>query len=63
MKRFLLLSLLVSAMPLGLVSCANKEERKVVGPTSTSSQIPWNRPIAGQGAGQMGAMSPTHLRR
>ena len=58
MKRFLLLGLFAASMPLAFSSCAKEPERKVVGPTSETSKIPWNRPIAGQGGGQMGAMNP-----
>jgi hypothetical protein len=44
-------------------SCADKEtERKPVPPPSTSSQIPWNKPQAGQGGGAFGAL-PQQPRR
>ena len=62
MKRLILLSLFTASMPLGLVSCAEPEP-KVVGPTSNTSRIPWNRPIAGQGNGQMGILPQNQYRR
>lgn len=63
MKRFLLLSLFAACMPLGLASCAKESERKVVGPTSDTSNIPWNKPVSGQGAGQLGLMNQNRYRR
>ena len=64
MKRFLLLGLFAATTPLGFSSCAKETERKVVGPTSDASQIPWNRPEAGQGGGQFGAlMNQSRYRR
>ena len=53
MKRFLLLGLFAASTPLAFTSCAKEPERKVVGPTSDTSKIPWNRPVAGQGGGQL----------
>ncbi len=50
---------------LPLVSCTTgdeEEERKPVGPPSQSSQIPWNRPVPGQGGGAFGAL-PQQPRR
>ncbi|HEY1122997.1 MAG TPA: hypothetical protein VGE67_15400 [Haloferula sp.] len=44
-------------------SCAEKEtERKPVPPPSSSSSIPWNKPVAGQGGGAFGAL-PQQPRR
>ena len=63
MKRFLLLSLFAACMPMGLVSCAKNDERKVVGPTSDTSRIPWNKPVPGQGGGQLGMMDQNRYRR
>lgn len=63
MKRFLLLGLFAACTPLGFTSCALKEERKVVGPKSEVSQIPWNRPVAGQGGGQLGMLQQNRYRR
>lgn len=62
MKRFLLLGLLACGTPLFTSSCV-ESERKVVGPTTESSKIPWNRPIAGQGQGQMGMLPQNQYRR
>lgn len=62
MKRSLIFSLLVASMPFGLNSCTEPEP-KVVGPTSNKSKIPWNHPIAGQGAGQMGMLPQNQYRR
>jgi len=53
--QFLLISGLCC---LSFNSCAKESEKKVVGPTSQNSKIPWNQPIAGQGQGQFG-MLPT----
>jgi hypothetical protein len=40
-----------------LSSCVTREEeRKPVPPPNTSSQIPWNKPQAGQGGGAFGAL-------
>ncbi|MDX1680672.1 MAG: hypothetical protein R3242_08075 [Akkermansiaceae bacterium] len=64
MKRLLCFGLLVSTVPFLSVSCVPKEsERKVVGPSTDTSKIPWNRPIAGQGGGQMGMMPNSKYRR
>jgi len=45
-----------------LVSCA-EPTKKPAGPTSNSSMIPWNAPIAGQGAGQFGMLPQNQVRR
>lgn len=62
MKRALLFSLIAASMPWMLGSCA-EPETKPVGPTSDTSKIPWNRPIAGQGQGQMGMLPQNMYRR
>lgn len=62
MKRFCSLGLLAIGVTLFLGSCA-EPERKPVGPTSETSKIPWNRPIAGQGGGQMGMLPQNQHRR
>jgi hypothetical protein len=46
-------------------SCAtedDEESRKPVGPPSSSSQLPWNKPVPGQGGGAFGAL-PQQPRR
>lgn len=55
MKHFFLLVVLVAANLMS--SCVNKEpERKPVPPTSSASNMPWNRPMPGEGGGQFGGM-------
>jgi hypothetical protein len=64
MKRLLRLFLLVGSAGTGLVSCAETAEKRPVGPPTTeTSKIPWNSPIAGQGQGQMGMMPQNQHRR
>ncbi len=63
MKRFFLLGLIAIGLPMVMSSCVKHDERKVVGPTSTTSKIPWNKPIAGQGAGQLGMIEQNRYRR
>jgi len=58
MKRILLLAIAVLSFP----SCAD-EETKPVGPVSSSSNIPWNTPVQGQGAGQFGMLEQNRYRR
>jgi hypothetical protein len=58
MKRILLLFITVFSF----TSCAD-EEAKPVGPVSNSSQIPWNAPVQGQGAGQFGMLEQNRYRR
>lgn len=58
MKRLLLLAFVAT----GFTSCAD-ENQKPVGPTTESSKIPWNRPIAGQGGGQFSALPQNQYRR
>lgn len=48
--------LLSAVAVLALSSCLEEPEKKPVPPPSQTSKIPWNRPIAGQGQGQMGMM-------
>jgi hypothetical protein len=45
------------------VSCADQEPKKTVGPTSNSTQLPWNMPQKGQGGGALGAMPQNQYRR
>lgn len=47
----------------GFTSCAEEPEKKPVGPTSETSQIPWNTQIPGQGMGQFGMMQQNQYRR
>ncbi len=63
MKR--IISLLPVSLAIGLVlgSCADRAEKKPVGPVSDTSQIPWNVPVAGQGQGQFGMMPQNQYRR
>ena len=62
--RFALAAIALSAV-LPLSSCVTKDDevkRKAVPPPNTSSQIPWNKPVAGQGGGAFGAL-PQQPRR
>ncbi|MEX1048411.1 MAG: hypothetical protein WED15_02700 [Akkermansiaceae bacterium] len=64
MKRLFCLLLLAGSTGFGFVSCADTAERAPVGPPSSgTSKIPWNSPIAGQGQGQMGMMPQNQYRR
>jgi len=63
MKRTFSVGLMASAIALMLGSCAGDAERKPVGPTTKTSRIPWNQPIAGQGQGQMGMLPQSQYRR
>ena len=63
MKRHITFGLLAFGMALGMSSCMKEPERKAVGPVSENSKIPWNRPIAGQGQGQLGMMPQSQYRR
>jgi hypothetical protein len=63
MKRLLFLAALVPAVLSGLSSCADTPEKKPVGPTSETSSIPWNSPVAGQGQGQFGMLPQNQYRR
>ncbi len=62
MKRLLISSLIAFGSALLFSSCA-EPERKVVGPTSNTSRIPWNKPIPGQGGGQFGMLEQSRYRR
>lgn len=63
MKSVLLLASAVVSL-FGLASCAEEPEPKPVPPPSTeTSKIPWNRPIAGQGQGQFGMLPQNQYRR
>lgn len=62
MNRILLLGIVVCGLATILSSCV-EPERQVVGPTTETSKIPWNRPIAGQGQGQMGMLPQNQYRR
>ncbi len=59
MKRLLFIAFVAAVFP----SCATEDEEKPVGPTSETSKIPWNRPIAGQGGGQFSALPQNQFRR
>ena len=59
---FLIMAIIAPAV-LGLSSCADEPVKKPVGPTSETSNIPWNRPVAGQGQGQFGMMEQNRYRR
>jgi hypothetical protein len=63
MKRNIswLLALIVVAC--GFTSCAEEPEKKPVGPSSETSKIPWNTPVAGQGQGQFGMLPQNQYRR
>jgi hypothetical protein len=63
MKITAFLALASFFVGLGFTSCADKTEPKPVGPTSSTSNMPWNSPVAGQGQGQFGAMPQNQYRR
>jgi len=63
MRGSILLLVLASSIGFSLTSCVKEAEKKPVGPTSSSSQIPWNTPVAGQGQGQFGMMPQNQYRR
>ena len=55
--KSLLIILCGTAGALCLASCVPPpEEEKPVGPTSSTSQMPWNRPQPGEGQAQFGGM-------
>lgn len=58
-------SLLIAALfvSLGFTSCADKPEKKPVGPGTDTSMMPWNVPVAGQGQGQFGMLQQNQYRR
>lgn len=55
--------LMAAAASLAFSSCAGDAEKKVVGPVSDESKIPWNAPVAGQGQGQFGMLPQNQYRR
>ena len=63
MKRPIYLLLTTLLVGCGCSSCADTTEKKVVGPVSETSKIPWNIPLAGQGQGQFGMMPQNQIRR
>lgn len=63
MKRNALLLLGAIFTGFGFSSCADKPEKKPVGPVSQTSPIPWNSPVPGQGQGQFGMMPQNQYRR
>ncbi len=54
MLRFLILLLIAASM--GMVGCVTPPDDKPVGPESTASKMPWNRPQPGEGQAQFGGM-------
>ncbi|WP_035612355.1 hypothetical protein [Haloferula sp. BvORR071] len=64
--RFLLATVILATTVLPLSSCKTGDEeeqtRKAVPPPNTSSQIPWNKPVPGQGGGAFGALPNTPRR-
>ncbi|MGD7654413.1 MAG: hypothetical protein ACQCXQ_14435 [Verrucomicrobiales bacterium] len=44
-------------------SCAEEPDPKPVPPSTETSSIPWNTPIAGQGQGQFGMLPQNQYRR
>lgn len=57
--------LAAAVLAIFIPSCAtteDEEDRKPVGPPSSSSQLPWNKPVPGQGGGAFGAL-PQQPRR
>jgi len=63
MKKATSLFLTALFFSLGFTSCADKPEKKPVGPATDTSMIPWNAPVAGQGQGQFGMMQQNQYRR
>ncbi len=53
----------LAAASISISSCVTGSENTVAGPTSDTSKIPWNAPVAGQGQGQMGMMPQNQYRR
>jgi hypothetical protein len=47
----------------GITACTQEPEKKPMGPTSETSRIPWNSPVAGQGQGQFGLLPQNQYRR
>ena len=63
MKRNVSLLLAALFAGFGFTSCADEPEKKPVGPSTDTSKIPWNSPVAGQGQGQFGMMPQNQYRR
>jgi hypothetical protein len=61
---FLMALILPVVLPLSSCTSTDDEEvtRKPVPPTTESSQLPWNKPQAGQGGGPFSAMPNTPRR-
>ena len=54
---------IITAVGFCLVSCADQEPKKTVGPVSNSTQLPWNMPQKGMGGGQFGMLPQNQYRR
>jgi hypothetical protein len=63
MKQIFLLPFAAMVALFAFTSCADEPEKVPVGPTSATSKIPWNTPVAGQGQGQFGMMPQNQYRR
>ncbi|MCH7224575.1 hypothetical protein [Haloferula sp. A504] len=61
----LLVALAIASLGMPFVSCTTDPDLdpQPTKPPSASSQLPHNRPVAGQGAGQFGALPNQQLRR
>jgi len=56
--------IVMSAVAISCSACStDAPQKKPTGPTSQTSQIPWNTPIGGQGQGQFGMMPQNQYRR
>jgi hypothetical protein len=62
MKIHLTRILMAITAALAIASCADETTRPA-GPTSETSTMPWNTPVAGQGQGQFGMMPQNQHRR
>jgi len=56
MKHLLLLLVVITAPFLSSCGQDDEPERKPVPPTSSAGNMPWNRPMPGEGSGQFGGM-------
>lgn len=63
MRLFVLLALAPLLLPLSSCTTDPDLDPQPTSPESTSSQNPWNRPVAGQGGGAFGAMPNQQMRR
>ena len=55
--KLLITSALLVLPFLSITSCVTQEkERKAVPPQSNASNMPWNRPMPGEGSAQFGGM-------